>query len=69
MLRANDFKAVRIAAPIDLRVERLKTNGRFESLAQLGHESESGLLGVDLPVLENVGSDEHLLSDLMEIVQ
>ena len=47
----------------------LKANGRFQSLKQLGHESESGLLGVDLPVLENVGSDEHLLSDLMEIVQ
>jgi hypothetical protein len=70
MLRANDFKAVRIAAPIDLRVERLKANGRFQSLDQLGHESENGLLGVDLPVLENVGlSDEELINDLWGVVR
>jgi hypothetical protein len=70
MLRANDFKAVRIAAPIDLRVERLKANGRFQNLDQLGHESENGLLGVDLPVLENVGlSDENLINDLWGVVR
>ena len=70
MLRANDFKAVRIAAPIDLRVERLKANGRFQNLDQLGHESENGLLGVDLPVLENVGlSDEELINDLWGVVR
>jgi hypothetical protein len=70
MLRANDFKAVRIAAPIDLRVERLKANGRFQSVEQLDHESENGLLGVDLPVLENVGlSDEDLINDLWGVVR
>ena len=70
MLRANDFKAIRIAAPIDLRVERLKANGRFQSVEQLGHESENGLQGVDLPVLENVGlSDEDLINDLWGVVR
>jgi cytidylate kinase len=70
MLRANDFKAVRITAPISLRVERLKENGRFQNLEQLSHASENGLQGVDLPVLENVGlSDEDLINDLWGVVR
>lgn len=42
-LSARGFKIIKVHAPTDLRVDRLKKNGKFNGMEALGHESECDL--------------------------
>jgi dephospho-CoA kinase len=59
------FVAVRLVAPVSVRLERLEQNGRLESVEQLRHDSENALDGVLLHEIKSHSvSDEELLADV-----
>lgn len=70
LLAGFGFRVVRVVCPLSVRIARLEANGRLEDRSQLTHASESGLLGVELPELENFGdSDDELLAALGGLIR
>ena len=62
MLLDAGFAVVRIDAPLEVRLARLRANGRLEGEQQLEHASEVALDHVELPVVVNDGlTDEQLV--------
>ncbi len=68
-LKGEGFVIVRIMAPLALRIDRLKGNGKYQNDEQLEHESETALdhLTADYG-LTNVGSRDELYDDLAGII-
>lgn len=62
MLREAGFAVLMIDAPLEVRLERLRANGRLEDESQLYHASEVALDDYSLPVVVNdVVSDDELV--------
>lgn len=64
------FTVVRITAPLDLRVARLKANGKLTDLAQLDHVSETALDGYapQYTINNDTNDDDDLALELANIL-
>lgn len=66
VLREAGFEVFCVHAPLDVRLKRLRENGRLEDEQQLQHESEVALDDYSLPVVVNDGlTDDELVKAVL----
>lgn len=65
----DDWVVVRVAAPVEVRIDRLKRNGKLQDESQLHHSSELELRGYPTRyVITNDGDPDELLEDVEAVV-